>query len=405
MKVLWITGMPFGYHYNMMGMPDRSLQSGSWLQAAYDEIKQNRDIELSIATVANVPCISEGQVDNVKFFLLPIGGKSYNPESAYVIDSWNQLKAKVTPDILQIWGTESLYALSAVRAFDGISILVYMQGVMSMVYKHYNDGMPWSYCYRTFRDFYNRIVFKKQVKVEREILSRATGVIVENDWCKDQCLAINNDLAIYFNYLPIKAEYYNAQWDNDNYIKHTILTNAGGYPIKGHHTLFKALAIVKKKYPDVKLLVPGVPLSDFSSFKRKVGYTIYLNHLIQKYDLTSNIEYIGVLSAKEMANRLSQIHVYVMPSMLENHSASLIEALLVGTPCISSMVGGVISLINHKSNGLLYNSLDEGSLAGNIIRLFEDEQLLQDMAKTAAELKTTRLRNFGEQMVNIYKTI
>lgn len=406
MKVLWVTKVPFNYHYQMMGVKTQTIQSGSWLTAAFEDIKRCSDIELHIVTVANVKDRLTKEYENVHFHILPnFGDSSYNIDSTKVKQTWKELRQVIAPDCLQLWGTEYSISLAAARAFKGIPILVYMQGLISVVKQHYYDGVPFKYITMTPRDVYAKRVYSKKCKVEKEIMSLATGAIVENDWCIDQCKALNSNIKIFKNFLPIKKIFYDVDWNITNVNRHVIMTNAGGYPIKGHHILFKALAIVKQKYPDVVVNVPGVPLTKEFNLRCVTGFNIYLKRLIDQYNLSSNINFVGVVPDHQMVEMLRTCNVYVMPSIVENHSCSLIEAMIAGAPCITSLVGGIAGMVSHMNNAILYNSLDAESLAGNIIRIFENDELAISLGREAKQMGYSRPQNFGEEIISIYKSL
>ena len=130
-----------------------------------------------------------------------------------------------------------------------------------------------------------------------------------------------------------------------------------------------------------------------------------LNDLIDQYDLPGNIIYTGSLSSEEMVDHLATCNVYVMPSVMENHSSSLIEAMMVGAPSVGSLVGGTASLVRHRENALLYNSLDTRSLAGNIIRVFEDDVLAERLSEHALKIREERASDFGEEINHICKQL
>ena len=90
---------------------------------------------------------------------------------------------------------------------------------------------------------------------------------------------------IFRNNLPIRDVYRSMQWSLGSVERYSIFTNAGGYPIKGHHILFQALGYVKEIYPDFKCYIPGEKLSSFDGIKRRTGYAKMLNDLIRKYNL------------------------------------------------------------------------------------------------------------------------
>lgn len=412
MKVLWITNILFSHHREMMGLND-TIAGGSWLYAAYEGSLNDSNIELHIITSADVDTVKKSCKDGNTFYILPGGGARFinvNSES-----NRQQIKAlidTIKPDIAVLWGTESHLAYLAVQALDGIPTAVYMQGVIKSIYDHYYDGMPTKYRNATIRDLIDSVnphstinEFKNQVGIERAILESADAVIVENDWCEDICKSINPKLKVFRNKLPIRDVFFQSKWSLEKMEPYSIFTNAGGYPIKGHHILLKALSIVKKQYPNFKCYIPGEQLSTFNSFKRRSGYTKMLEDVINEGDLHNNIVYTGFMSSEKMVEHLCKCNVYVMPSVMENHSSSLIEAMIVGAPCVSSLVGGVADLVVHGQNALLYNSTDAESLAGCIIRIFNDTELARKLGKSAESISITRKENFGDTMSVIYSDL
>ena len=410
MKVLWITNILFSHHREMMGLND-TIAGGSWLYAAYEGSLNDSNIELHIITSADVDTVKKSCKDGNTFYILPGGGARFinvNSES-----NRQQIKAlidTIKPDIAVLWGTESHLAYLAVQTLDGIPTAVYMQGVIKSIYDHYYDGMPTKYRNATIRDLIDSVnphstinEFKNQVGIERAILESADAVIVENDWCEDICKSINPKLKVFRNKLPIRDVFFQSKWSLEKMEPYSIFTNAGGYPIKGHHILLKALSIVKKQYPNFKCYIPGEQLSTFNSFKRRTGYIKMLEDLIVEGNLRDNIVYTGFLSSEEMVEHLCTCNAYVMPSVMENHSSSLIEAMIVGAPCISSLVGGVADIAVHSENALIYNSTDAENLAGCIIRLFNNPEMAVKLGAAAELTKESRKQNFGEEMNHIYQ--
>lgn len=413
MKVLWITNILFDQHRAMIGLPPVNLAGGSWLYAAYEGSLKNESLQLHIATVGNVSETKCSERDGNYFYILPGGNISkYDINSENNLKSWIKLREDISPDAVIVWGTEQRFSYLAMKALQGLPIAIYIQGIINSICSHYYEGVPHEYQCRTIRDVLDRMTsssqtrkFWTQLPLEREMLKMATAVIVENDWCEDQCKSINPKLIVYKNMLPIRDVFYSKTWNGETFDRYTIFTNAGGYPIKGHHILFKALGLVKKSYPDFKCYIPGVRLDTFRSLKRKTGYMSYLLKIIKEYQLEDNIKYVGNLSSSEMADYITKCNAYVMPSIVENHSSSLIEAMIVGAPCISSLVGGTGSLVKHNVNGILYNSLDAESLSGNIIRLFENRELANKLSRNAYQIREDRLQNFEESMNIIYSSL
>lgn len=406
--------MPFAHHNDMLGASNKPIASGSWLYAAYESAKKDKSCELHIATVSKTAKLISRTSDGVTFHIVPGNVDDYDPQSAHNRLQWQHLYQNVKPDLLVLWGTESVFGYTALSEMTDVPAIVYIQGIVKTVVTHFKEGIPCSYRLRTLRDFVNLVfprknpsaIYQNRQKSEESILNMVDGVIVENDWCIDQCRAINPKLKIFINKLPIRRVFFENTWDLDKCERHSIFVNAGGSPIKGHHILYEALGIVKRIYPDVKVYIPGSAYLDFYSHPlRKTGDMKYLQDIYKKYDLSKNIVFTGSLNAEGMASMLLNCNVFVMPSMVENHSSSLIEAMICGVPCISSLVGGVASLISHKESGLLYNSLDSVSLAGSIIRLFEDENLQLHISANALKIRDLRSGDFGEELQEIYKVV
>lgn len=414
MKVLWVTNVPFGHHNDLLCKKDGAVASGSWLYAAYESAKNDARIKLFIVTVANISDVLFGEYDGNEFYVLPGGTMStYKVDDKRNIENWMSLKENICPDLVFIWGTESKFSYVASEAFRDIPQIVYIQGVLNSIVQHYYDGIPIEYRKKTLRDYASIIlhrdsyaIYKKQVSFEKGILENASAVVVENDWCESQCLAYNRKLKVFRNFLPIRHEYYERKWNAKDMNRYTVFTNAGGATIKGHHILYKAIAKVKEKYPQVKVFIPGYNyLEQVKHLSKRSGYIEYLYRIYQENNLGENIEFTGLLTAKEMADYIASCNVYVMPSMVENHSSSLIEAMIVGAPCISSLVGGTANLIRYGENGYLYNSLEAVTLSGYIIRLFDDEILAKGLSDEAIKIRQSRGQNFGEAMMKIYKSV
>lgn len=415
MNVLWVTNIPFDYHRNMLGMNiTMGNTSGSWLYAAYQASKGCNELHLHIATIAQVDSITSEEHEGACFHILPAGVRMhYDASSEKYLNDWKELKEKVNPDLIVIWGSETKHAYVAMKAMTGVPTVIFVQGIMKTIVAHSKDAIPQRYLFRTFRDFYDYFfwksqdnAFKKQIALEKEMYENALGVIIENDWAYDTIRAINPKIGIIFHIqLPINSIYYEKSWNLDNIERHSIFTNASGLSIKGHHILYKALAVVKMSYPDFKCYVPGTNLYSNNSFFSKKGYTQYLIDLIKEGGLENNIIFTGVLNPEKMSDHLCRCNVYVMPSLVENHSSSLIEALISGAPCVSSMAGGAPTMIKQKENGILYNSMDSDSLAGNIMRVFEDDELACQLSKGALHLRALRKRNFGDEMLQLYSSV
>jgi glycosyltransferase involved in cell wall biosynthesis len=73
----------------------------------------------------------------------------------------------------------------------------------------------------------------------------------------------------------------------------------------------------------------------------------------------------------------------LLSSAWENFPHGVVESLAVGTPVISTDVGGIAEVLRDGENGLLVPSGDPTALAGAIRRFFADEELRRRLTEAA----------------------
>ncbi len=266
---------------------------------------------------------------------------------------------------------------------------------MKELYHHCFDGMTQGdrLCSTTLRSILKgdgyaarKKRFMSQATNEAEIITLSNNVIIESDWCAAHCTAIAPRCKVYKSLLPVNKDFESYQWIAEDMEPHTIFTSAGVNTIKGHHILIKALAIVKKTYPDVKVYEPGENYYYGKSLRRRLMRDSYINYILKleaKLGLEGNIVRLGRLTPNQMGEQMAKCNVFVMPSVIENHSSTLIEAMMVGAPCVSAYVGGISEYLEDGVNGFFYRSDEPEMLAYRIIELFQNKELCQSISKVA----------------------
>jgi glycosyltransferase involved in cell wall biosynthesis len=64
--------------------------------------------------------------------------------------------------------------------------------------------------------------------------------------------------------------------------------------------------------------------------------------------------------------------VFVLPSLQESLSYTVMEAMACGTPCVAFNVGGVGDLISHGENGFFASEANERELAEGILWMLSE---------------------------------
>jgi len=124
---------------------------------------------------------------------------------------------------------------------------------------------------------------------------------------------------------------------------------------KGLKVLVKAVSLLVKKHPKIKLIALGMPAS--KSYEKEV------KDLIIKHELENNVQLIIERKKLEEVSELTaKAGMIVIPEQWENMSpVLLIESMFNAKPIIASRIGGIPSFIKDKKSGLLakYDSAED----------------------------------------------
>lgn len=417
MRVLWIVNIAIGV------IGDRiygKRQNGVWMDALLEGFKAQNEYELIIATTAKIREIQKYNEDGITYYALPDNVPLlYNENRKSNIAAWKALIETEKPDLIQVWGTEFTHGLCALRAAKKIPSVIYMQGYLGSIARHYLAGMTHEELKKsvTVRDRLKRdsILLRqkkyyKSAENEKEMFSLAGRIISENEWCNTSVKSVVPCVKIYNCPLSVNKVFESVKWDIHEAAPHSIICNASGYPLKGLHMALRAVALLKRKYPDIKLYVPGGKVVSDGSLQwllRKRGYSKYIEKLIKQLGIEENIVWLGSLSQDELARCYQKARAFLLCSSIENHSSSLKEAMMVGTPCVASAVGGVPEYVRHGENGFLYRFEEYDIMAGYIEKIFDDDGLAQSLSDKARSdiMKLHGTSDILQAIMNIYQGI
>ena len=113
------------------------------------------------------------------------------------------------------------------------------------------------------------------------------------------------------------------------------------------------------------------------------------------------------VSSSDVAACLSAIDVFVLPSLTEGLSNSIMEAMACGSCVIASNVGGNPELITDGVTGLLFPSQDRDALIERLYATLADADLRRSLGSAAAGQVRAEfsLGRSAERMQRIYDTL
>ena len=419
MKILWIVHDVLEPFFPFVdGKPSKG---GSWIDPLFFSLVNVKNIKMGIISPVINGTYQHKEINGVSYYAVPIA-KGDNTSFMSEKISKNYLAAieDFDPDIIHVHGTENNFGQLREYVDKKIPIACSIQGII-YAYLPYLKSSTANINLSRFKSIKNILgrggvelfqrIWSKYISIEKNIIKINQYFIGRTLWDKAQILEVNPS-ANYFNGEELlRNVFYNKKWDINTCNKYQIFVSSAAYPIKGFHTILKAVSLLKIKYPKIKLVCPLASLNMSSSKLWDIlfvdDYRRYIKSKVFEYELSNNIQFLDRISAEDMAFYYKESRVFVLPSFVENSPNSLGEAMMVGTPTIVTPVGGVMSIVSNEVNTLMFPAGDHASLAYQIDKIFSDDKLAQNLSSSAKEIACKRhnIEVTTKQYIDIYKDI
>lgn len=147
---------------------------------------------------------------------------------------------------------------------------------------------------------------------------------------------------------------------------------------KNHLLLLEAFSILREQHPEYVLHLFGV-----GSLQET------LERRIKELDLQEAVVFEGFV--KNVLERIKNAGMYVLSSDYEGISNSLLEAMAMGLPCISTdcPIGGSSLCIENNVNGILVPVGDKNALGEAMCRIAREPEFADELARRAYEIRET----------------
>jgi glycosyltransferase involved in cell wall biosynthesis len=94
----------------------------------------------------------------------------------------------------------------------------------------------------------------------------------------------------------------------------------------------------------------------------------------------NNIEFKGFLTGKDKINSFEISDIYIFPSYTEGMPNSVLEAMAMGLPVLTTKVGGLVDFFEEGKNGLYIEKFSSESIVSKINQLAENLDNILEMA-------------------------
>ncbi len=132
----------------------------------------------------------------------------------------------------------------------------------------------------------------------------------------------------------------------------------------------KVLQELQKKYPNARLTMVGPKKDD--SYDECVDYS-------EKHNL--GVRFTGKLSKTEWIALGKLYDIFISTTDFDNTPISVIEAMALGLPVVSTDVGGMPFLVENDEDGLLTPAKDVLQFTKRVISLIENPTLVHKLSK------------------------
>ena len=161
-------------------------------------------------------------------------------------------------------------------------------------------------------------------------------------------------------------------------------------PVKDHQTLVRAFATLTRSRPEAFLALAGDgPLRPA------------VERLTNELGISHRVAFLG--HRTDVLSVYRDIDVFVLPSLAEGTSMSILEAMACGVAVVATAVGGTPDLLADGAAGMLVRPGDADGLAGALDRVVGDAEVRARFAQAARSRAMARYSH--ADMLNAYERL
>lgn len=138
----------------------------------------------------------------------------------------------------------------------------------------------------------------------------------------------------------------------------------------------EVLARLNASFPNAKLCMIGPD---------KDGSRGEVEAKAKELGVIDGLELPGKLSKTEWIEKSQKYDIFLNTTNFDNQPVSIIEAMALGFPIVSTNAGGLPYLIDHEETGLLVNKNDPDAMANQVEGLIQNPQLANKLSVNARQ--------------------
>jgi len=162
-------------------------------------------------------------------------------------------------------------------------------------------------------------------------------------------------------------------------------------PIKDHVTLLRAAEMLMNRGMPVRVLLAGAG-PELANYQELVA---------RSPGLAGRVVFAGAVS--DVAALLNAMDIFVLPSLSEGMSNTLLEAMASSLPVVATRVGGNPELVEDERSGWLFEPREVTALAAILERIGRDSGRRQEIGQAA---RRRAVEHFSlDNMIESYRSL
>lgn len=268
------------------------------------------------------------------------------------------------PDIIHSHGVKANFACRlAARALPHIPLVTTVHSNLRFDYPN-----PLSYFFASRLEFWTRKYNHHFIAVSDTI----RNILVNEGVAPERVTRVYNGISI--EQLQVNETMEEVRQDLNLPLDVFLVGNVSRFvPVKGLPDLIEALVLLSASYPQVHWLAVGDGPERDS-----------LQKMVEEKKLTHRVHFLGY--RRDVARCLTAMNAYVSPSYSEGLPLSVLQAMVLRKPVISTLVGGLAEILKDKQNGLAVETHHPGQIAEAIIQLINNENLKEIITENAFQM-------------------
>ncbi len=380
----------YSFARKLLRLPAKGMGYGDialWDTNIIEGLKDNKDVELHVISAHTglkrmVVSFQDGGVDYhfvrcdqatmLKHIIpFPKVWLRFNPMRSRV----KKIVDSIQPDIVLLFGAENAYISSTILDLGNYPRMVMCQTI-------YNNPQR-----RKFS-----VVDKKNAYTERKIFEENKYFSTISDMHRNLLREMKPDATIFHWEATTPLPKVNTDLEKEyDFVNFALEMNLK----KGFHDSIKALAIVKREYPEVKLnLTGGCP----SNVRKE------LEQIIEELDIRENVIFTPFFEKQEdLFQHIQKARFAVLPCKMDYVAGTMMQSMHYGLPVVVYETSGTPTLNAEGECVLIAKHSDIEDLAQKMLWMLdnpEQAKLMAERAKAFVDSKTDRTKAVNEIVEN-----